>query len=497
MDNIVVITQNVKLESLSKLTGFVKPNSETLVVSTQLIFENEAELINLILGSKCTYLNFSDLMTDAEEEQCDIDAFNPKTQGQDVLRYYSDIKRCKNERIIEKLHSIYPAKHKYIVCDDLGIDAESWLNAGYQKIEAEYYYKEADYSSNAGQNSQGVKVLNKVKKFIRTLANIKKSRIYVGYDGRQKYLFFGKMHRIAYRLSIQFKEASFIEKVRYTLDKRGVNTQPATIRLATIHEGYHTLPDRADLNYHIVQDGYMPPDYGSNYLYFYGHNTRYYTWDVEGLKMFKKFNLPCEVLPIRKKLYLPQPTFPNKIKKVLCVASGAGDWTAIKNRSDEDKMVVAFGKIASMFPDVEFVYRCHPVWISPSYQGVNSINRVIEYFEWLHLGNIHVSSNIPTGGLSNVSFQRSSLEEDLKNADIVFGEHSISMIDAALDGILFCSVNVTGRRDLFRGISEMGFPHCESVDEIATFIKGVGSEPMKKKYLSAVEKYNEMTDLEQ
>ena len=60
MDNIIVISQNVKLESLSKLKEYITPNSETLIVSTQLIFENEAELIDNILECKCKYLNFSD-----------------------------------------------------------------------------------------------------------------------------------------------------------------------------------------------------------------------------------------------------------------------------------------------------------------------------------------------------------------------------------------------------------------------------------------------------
>ena len=32
MDNIIVISQNVKLESLSKLKEYITPNSETLIV---------------------------------------------------------------------------------------------------------------------------------------------------------------------------------------------------------------------------------------------------------------------------------------------------------------------------------------------------------------------------------------------------------------------------------------------------------------------------------
>ena len=111
MNNIIVISQNVKLESLSKLKEDIIPNSETLIVSTQLIFENEAELIDKILECKCKYINFSDLISDAEEEKCDYDAFNPSKQGQDVFAYYEDIKILKNQRIVSYISQQYSAIH--------------------------------------------------------------------------------------------------------------------------------------------------------------------------------------------------------------------------------------------------------------------------------------------------------------------------------------------------------------------------------------------------
>ena len=51
-------------------------------------------------------------------------------------------------------------------------------------------------------------------------------------------------------------------------------------------------------------------------------------------------------MPIRKKLFLPEARYPQKLRKVLCAASGTGDWTAIKNRSDDDRLVWAIGKVA-------------------------------------------------------------------------------------------------------------------------------------------------------
>lgn len=498
MDNIVVITQNVKLESLSKLTGFVKPNSETLVVSTQLIFENEAELIDSIFKSRCKYINFSDLLNDKELEACDVDAFHPKDTPYDIYQFDLDIKILKNRRIINKITEQYPAQNKLIVCDDLGLYLDEWIAAGYTKVDCEYYY-----TSETGNYVASAKKKNPVVKILRTIKNViyhvfTDKHLSVAYYDGKKYVFWGSLNRIAYRLNLNFKPAGYLEYLRAYVD-RHINTQPQTIRLSTFHEGYNKWLDKEGMNVYLMQDGYLPPNYTSNYLYYYGRHTTFYAWDKLGTETFKHFNLPCEIMPFRKLLFLPQPIYPKQIKKILCVASGAGDWTAIKNRSDEDKMLQVFGRVAKAFPYIEFVYRCHPVWIHPEYQGVNSINRAAEYISWLNLPNFRLSSNIPnaneTEGFRH-SFSRSSFAEDLKDADIVFGEHSVSMLDGGFKQKVFCSVNVTGRRDLFAGITRLGFPHCENYREIVEFINSVGTSSMIDKYAKAINNYNEMTKLD-
>ena len=95
-----------------------------------------------------------------------------------------------------------------------------------------------------------------------------------------------------------------------------------------------------------------------------------------------------------------------------------------------------------------------------------------------------------------LSFPRSSLEEDLKQADIVFGEHSVAMIDGAFKNIPFASVNLTTRRDLFCGLTEMGFTSCNSADDIVKLIHEITTAEYQEKYLQAVKNYNEMTDKE-
>ena len=499
MDNIVLISQNVKLPSLDRVKPVLDGEKEITFLSTQFLFENERELIDKIFGVSCKYLTFADLLTDKEREGCDKDAFNPEKQGQDVNAYYADIKILKNQRIIDNFLKRGSFKNKVIVCDDLGIYAPAWEERGFVHVDCEYYHIPTVKSTNTV-----VKLIKNIAKpFILPLLRLKgefSTQISEAYKDGVRYLFYGSLNRIGYRINLEFKKASKIENIKYILNNRGIVWKNDTVRLSSFHEGYHRINDKEELNVKLIQDGYLPPNYSSNYLYFYGKHTEFYTWDKIGCNTFLYHHLPHRIMPIRKNYYLPKPVFPKEVKKILCVASGAGDWTAIKNRSDEDMMIWAFGKIAKMNPDIEIIYRCHPVWIHPLHQGVNSINRATEYISWLNLPNFKLSGHIPNAiqdGKFCLSYKRSSFEEDLEGVDIVFGEHSIAMIDAAFKGILFSSCNVTGHRNFWEDITKLGFPHCESVEEIQSLINKIGSSEFNSSYETAIHNYNEMTDKEE
>lgn len=499
MDNIVVITQNVKLDSLHLLREYIKPGSETLVFSTQLIFDNEAKMIEEQLDGKCVFKNFSDFMSDNDFEKCDDDAFQGNTEKLDC--YYRRIKKIKNECVVARIAQQFPCENRILVCDDLGLDEDVWLKAGYKKVKCEYFHYNDDANLSVIQ-----KVILRLKVALMPYkVMLTMPRYEADYYG-QKHIFYGSMNRIGYRFNISFTKCSLWRAVKdlltiYSQKLLGLPRNSNIVRMSTLHEmGINMFPDKKGMNLKLIQDGYLPPNYTSKYLRFFGNNIEFYTWDIEGGRTFEYHALPHRIIPFRNKLYLPQPNYSRQVKKVLCVASGAGDWTAVKNRSDEDKMIEAFGKVASKFPDIEFIYRCHPVWVHPLHQGVNSIKRAAEYIHWLNLPNLKISGNIPNAvedGRFRLSYKRSSFEEDLKDVDIVFGEHSISMIDAAFKNILFCSVNVTGRRDFFEGITAMGFPHCESVEEIATLLNNLSSDSFKSDYEKAIYNYNQMTNKEE
>ena len=489
--NIIVFTQNLKLESLVKLQRELNNGLALLLITTQYLFENEIRQISSILG-EFTIHSFADYLSDHDMETVDKKAYL-QTKDENLNAYYSLIKKLKNKIVVERiLSSIKPAK-KILLCDDLGIDKQVWLEQGFQFVALDYYYvKQVQTVRSTLEHS-----------YWKIIKNLAEKPIYTCRVNNKKVVFFGKMNRIDYRMNCIFKRSK-TENYWFILNKilsklfHTVIVRNNVEYISTLHESAMIrFPVVDEFKVGLIQDGYLPPNYSSLYLKYKKPNEYYYAWDTLGMQLFVNQGIPVKMLPIRKKLYMPVPIF-KAVRTVLCVASGAGDWTAMKNRSDEDKMINAFVEMAKKHPDIKFIYRCHPVWVHPEHQGINSINRVVEYFAWLNLPNLVISANIPALSLEHfeLSISRNSLEADIEQADIVFGEHSVSMIDAAFKKIPFASVNVTGRRNFFCGLTSLGFPHCKSLSDIEAVIKEICTPKFVAGYKKAVNKYNQMTDEE-
>lgn len=490
---IVVFSQNLNINSITVIKKYISDCDSVMLLTSHQLFDYEIKKISDLLGKNVNSCAFIDFVTMNELQKCDKEAYY--SEKRDVLKYYKEIKRLKNEIIANNLENKYEFDVKIILSEDLGIDKRVWINHGYKYIKGDYYYNDKSNSVKA-----------KIKKYIKNIIFVKKivtrkqekcnyeNEIYSGNWSGKKYIFIGKMNRVEYRMMIDFQKSDE-EAFRYN---QGIfEDKDNCIYLTSLHEAYRVrIPDEKQYQVYQIQDGYLPPFYSCSYK-FKPKNHSYMAWDQIGERVFKYLDLDVQIMPFRNKIYLPEPIFPKKIKNVLVVTSGAGDWTAMKNRSDEDRMAIAFVEVAKANPDITFIYRCHPVWVHPQHQGVNSIIRIAEYFESTELSNIKLSANIPQVTEHNftVTYPRTSLEEDLKMVDIVFGDHSVSMIDAAIQGTLFASVNVTHRQNFFESITNLGFPHCESVDDINRILRDTDPQ-FKEKYKTAIDNYNKMTDLE-
>ena len=273
-----------------------------------------------------------------------------------------------------------------------------------------------------------------------------------------------------------------------------------SVFLSSMHEYSvkHTkLANSMNVDLMIFQDGFLPENYSSKYLAFYFGVKEFWVWDRLSLGLFEKQNHMAKVSALLSVPKLPIITKDKyTVKTILVLTSGAGDWTALKNRSDEDLMIEAFVKVAKHFQYIQIIYRCHPLWAHSQHQGINSIIRVDQYFKELGLENIMVSSESLVQSqqfikTSVLGVEPSSLDHDLSKADIVFGEHSFTMIDAALREKLFASVNLTKRREFFQSYSKLGFAHLTSTEEIISFIKKLQESPVQivKAHNEAVQRY--------
>lgn len=499
----IVFSQNLKLQSIYKLKGKFDGNAQILFVTTHKLYSNEKIFIEAGFPNSI-FLKFADFLNDADNDKCDTDA--AKKVPNNLEDYYKEIKKLKNALVLENIKKQYDITEGYICSDDLGIDFSVWVEQGFKAVKLDYYYVSLE-DTNKFKNK--IELRLKLKKYLKKqkwIINLRNKiackkinltdDIFISHKDGKKYVFLGKMEKIEYRMDMKWERS----KKEYKRLKQGkFETAESVQYLSTLHEsGKCIIPDDKRYDVRYIQDGYMPPNYSSQYLKYKPENVEYYAWDMIGKEAFKAFDIPVSIMPFRKKLYLPEIQFSKELKTILVATSGSGDWTAQKNRSDDDLMIEAFIEIARRFPDIEIIYRCHPAWVHPAHTGINSIRRVAEYIEFTNLTNIHLSGNIPQENLSDfvLSFPRSLLEEDLKKADIVFGEHSVAMLDAGFEGIPFASVNLTGRRNFFCGISDLGFPHCESIDAIEKLLKIYSSDVLKEQYFKAIRAYNSMTDEE-
>ena len=496
MNIVIVFSQNLILDSLVIFAEKIEydKTGTVIFVTTHLVLENEREFIKRIFGN-CIFLTFAECTSDKINEECDKNAYN-STKDKRVSDYYNEIKKLKNEAVANEVEKRFKYYSGYLVSDDLGIDRDVWIKRGYNVWHGNYYYtpkltlkqKISIVLINSKMLNPIIEIYGRIKSFCNYTDDV-----FVGKYDNKKLIFIGKMDRIAYRTNIVWNRS---EEERRKLRRKKYYKGESCIYISTLHESSKcTIPDKKCFDVRYIQDGYLPGNYSSEYLKFKNNNVQYYTWDVLGQVNFRYFNLPVSTMPFRKEIYMPYPTRRTSIKKILVATSGPGDWTAQKNRSDEDLMAQAFARIAKIYPDIEIVYRCHPTWIHPKHNGTNSVIRIGEYFQYFKLSNIHLSSNIPQNSLSDfiLSFPRSSLDEDLVVVDIVFGEHSVSMIDAAFKGIPFASVNLSNRRDLFETMTQLGFPHCRSINDIVNIIKQYNDEQFYNSFNLAVDNYNKMT----
>jgi hypothetical protein len=526
--NVIVFSLSTPLDKVILLINNCTTSQPCLCVSTHKLYDlEENKILNSVLRSvyfKC----FADFLTDEEMSWCDYCAYeieNDKlSEEKNLLKYYDYIKKEKNKLVFNNICKKYNLLDKYLCAQDLGIDEFVWLRAGFiSSLEQGQTQVNVDYSLFKPKKFKNP--LSLYLRYSKTFLNSFK-KIFLIKTSVGNYIFLGSVIRIRPYLEgvdIQELKYNFIDiilaavktiistrpfklltdievEAKKIIIKRYIKQNNISKILTTIHEydkHFNSIAESVKIELVALQDGYLPENYSSKYLHYLAVD-KFYVWDRLSLGLFENQKLKAEICPF---LYIsPLPSIEKdryEIKTILVLTSGAGDWTALKNRSDEDQMVILFARIAEHFPDTQIIYRCHPLWAHPAHQGIDSIKRVDRYFDEKGIKNIRVSEESNTLAkqfmkTQILGFQQSSLDRDLDAADLIFGEHSFTMIDGARKGKLFASVNVTKRRDFFHNYTKLGFPHLTSYDDIIFFINELRSSPQRllAHYNEAVYRYN-------
>lgn len=525
--NIIIFSQSADKNNIIESLNEIKNNLKTVCLSTHKLFDLEKKELLSKHSKELEFLSFYHFINEEEMISCDTEADRIilekyGARARSLNKYYEKIKELKNKIIFQNLAKIYEFHGRFLLSDDLGIFSGVWIDNGFKDLSQDY--------------AAGRKSTIKIKKLFKTANNIIKGIlnyrvVCIMHTLSTDYLFWGRPDRILQYLDAGNVKIEKIDKLnvillfmmyraialsgRNFLIKALANLFFFLFRwiyilcnqgkklldfLSPIHEDndtYGILAKRLGVKMFYMQDGYLPENYSSAYLCYRMWASAFHIWDKLSAGIFKRHNLNWEKANYFKSMQLPkQKERLIKVRSIVVLTSGAGDWTALKNRSDEDLMFEAFIKVAKELPGVRIKYRPHPLWTHPTHQGVNSINRLFDYATSLRLKNFVVSAESLKEGTEynkdlRLSRKPTSINEEIEEADIVFGDHSQAIINAGMKGKIFASVSLSRRTEFFCNYTRLGFPFMKSAGEIINFIKGLEiSAEVIKKFNQSVDLYN-------
>ena len=276
----------------------------------------------------------------------------------------------------------------------------------------------------------------------------------------------GRLTRIASRLprDAEIKTASILQRLRYAFPIPFSKIAGRTVFAAPVHD-YAPSLRRPTL---VLQDGHLPRDYSKSLLFCYPKSDRLVPsnpfaeeWVVRSgfaPQRIVGFSDPDFALPGADR---------GRISNLLLAMNHAGDWTPFIHRSDTDRLVLEFIRMAEANPRLNFRIRPHPTMVHPSHEGTGSLDRI--------------RKEIKHSALSNLEISTETLDEDLSWAGVVISEYSQVLIDAWRSGQLGIVFNPTGRRSFMKEFEELGFPCADSTGDIVRMTESAASLTLQQR----------------
>lgn len=516
--NLIIFSISSSISEIRNCILEINNSYPIYFLTPHVAYSNEIKAITEGFEYTFDFISFYQFINQEEMEYCDIEADKiivqeySKREGK-LLDYYNKIKELKNKIIFNNLSSNFDIQNGYLLSNDLGIDSSVWLKNG--------FLDKVKYVDSQIKNSFFSKIKNFV--FNKIECNILKT-------SDESYFLFGKPDRTLQYLNnedielihlnnfnnflIQFsyKMIRLVEKdipiaflfmqiSNYFIKSKYKSINKALTPVHEYNDNIAKLTHLLNCEYINLQDGYLPSYYTSTYLKYRVNVDKYYIWDELSKGIFERHGLIAKKWTCYKSQVLPKIVLLNdfRVKKIVFLSSGAGDWTALKNRSDEDLILKTLIKVSQNYKNIEFIFRPHPLWLNPTHQGLNSIQRVIDYVTNLNSPNLKVSGGALKEGLeftkhSNLSTASSTIDEDINSADLILGDHSQSMLTAAKKGKIIASISLANRKDFFSNYTELGFPLLKNELELSLLIDSLNSIDLKDEFLrnynNAIELYN-------
>lgn len=238
----------------------------------------------------------------------------------------------------------------------------------------------------------------------------------------------------------------------------------AAWRLATTIHGYTPWMRALAPLIEVHVDGYHPPNYPRAYLDYYPETAVLRGNDPISARWFAAHGRAVRPSPLLAVPHMApaRPDCPPH-GPVLVALNHAGDWSALINRADTDRLVLAAIALARRLPDVQVIVRPHPTMAMAAHEGGASLERLAGF--------------IAGAGLANLEVSRLPLDQDFARGRLFVSEYSQVLLDALRLGRLGVAANLTGRRSFLADYVDLGLPEADSADGLVDLVAAVLADP--------------------
>lgn len=475
---ILIINQDVSVVALRSIVEEFSLH-HLLVVSTHQLYPSEfAALANLT--PTVDMMTFADLLSDREMAACDetarqVLASELETNGR---RHYSrafmaSSRRIKNEKVLAKVRDRLPDARLFHQ-DGLGIDGSVWQSARSMAI--------APPSGPVKSHTLFQRLRRATGGEIYLVSQESTGKLALFFGSIRRIVLANKIHvqRIAWPLDWELTPPAVNAAAIFcTLRTRGIRKLPLVY--TTIHQyslGMSKLAEALGGQLHIIADGHHPSNYPASYIEMFGSGNFVASNPLSAGWLLAHGR---QVLPghwFQADPEFRQCTSLDKVRLVMLALNHAGDWSALIERSDTDRLVLAFIELARGRPELEFVIRTHPTMSTPDHEGENALLRI--------------TALLADARLPNLSLSSLSLEEDLQRGDLYLSEYSQVLIDAWARGKLGAAVNLTRRRSFMTDYEALGFLAANSYKGLETLMENAlhNLPVFRRRHDQAVECFN-------